>query len=176
MYNIKAKKGNVDLGKFNLDSIIQPANEEALSIAQHNKRVIGLFSDLVDDYITKVNSHLRELGLDEFVNQNRNIRKDFVCTRHNVCTAEYEMGHGRASILLKFTSGNAIGERCSTDFKGIVLVIKNWQNDFLREEFELTSVADILEKGEQVVKFFIIDKGVKDDTQKRKLIEDTLKY
>lgn len=176
MYNVKAKKGNVDLSMFNLDDLIQSANEEALSISQHNSRVLGLFKDLVRDYQTKLNSHMSSLGIGCFENTNSHICQDYVSKSGGRYLSILKMGHGRATIWASFTSGTPVGERVSADFVGKVITFKGWTEKSLREEFNLESVGGVLEKGEQVIKFFLIERGVEDFRQREELIKQTLKY
>lgn len=176
MYNVKAKKGNVDLSMFNLDDLIQSANDEAQSISQHNNKVLELFRGLVKDYETKLNSHMNKLGIEGFENINKHIKEDFISHHGGRLSAALSMGHGGASIDVSFYSGTPVGERLSADFSGTVRVHKFWGGRVVNEEFELESVGDVLEKGEQVIKFFLIDKGVEDYYQRVALIKQTLKY
>ena len=174
MFEIKAKIGNIDLSMFDLKQLTDNANSSAKALQKHNNDVYCKFRDFVLDFIEKTNSVLAKIGLeDRFKNINNHIRKDYM-SNLNGLNCKYEFGHGRASIYLYFEA-NRINDKLTYDFKGKIVIRKSWNNNFLKEEFDLESVSQVFELGADVIKFFIIDRDVKDNDARWKL-EKELTY
>ena len=174
MFEIKAKIGNIDLSMFDLKQLTDNANSSAKALQKHNDDVYCKFRDFVLDFIEKTNSVLAKIGLDDrFKNINNHIRKDYI-SNLNGLSCKYDIGHGRASIYLYFEA-NRINDKLTYDFKGQMVIRKSWNNNFLKEEFDLESVSQVFELGADVIKFFIIDRDVKDNDARWKL-EKELTY
>jgi hypothetical protein len=175
MFEIKAKIGNIDLSMFDLKQLTDNANSSAEALQKHNDDVYCKFQEFVLDFIEKTNSVLAKIGLDErFINTNYHIRENYICSRSNGLYCKYDIGHGRASIYLYFET-DKISDKLTYDFKGQIIIRKSWNNNFIREEYDLESVGQVFELGADVIKFFIIDRDVTDNDARRKL-EKELTY
>ena len=169
MYKIKAIEGNVDMAEFDLSDVINSANKEAASVEEHNRRVLRNFIDLVADYVEKANAKLDSLGLPPF--DYRDSMEIYIAG--NGIKWEERFGHGRGSITLYFSADLLDCGRVSTDFKGEISVRKNWKGylESARYTYPLESVADIFDKGKDVIKFHIINIAIEDHRQKKEALK-----
>ncbi len=178
MYKIKAIKGNINLSVFDLEALTSKANQTSAEIKAHNIEVGKKFLELVTDYTNQINVIMGELRLPRFNNLQNAQRDDwFMSPCHGGgARASFDFGHGRARITIKFSS-ECIGEKLSYDFKGELEVYKNWlgHGNSSYEKYKLESVAQIFELGADVIKLHIIDRDVKNHTQKTEL-EQQLTY
>jgi hypothetical protein len=174
MFEIKAKIGNIDLSMFDLKQLTDNANFSAEALQKHNDDVYCKFQEFVLDFIEKTNLVLAKIGLDDrFKNTNNHIRKDYI-SNLNGLNCKYDIGHGRASIYLYFET-DKISDKLTYDFKGQIIIRKSWNDNFIREEYNLESVSQVFELGADVIKFFIINRDVTDNNARWKL-EKELTY
>lgn len=172
MYELKAKEGNIDMTDFDLSDVINSANEEAESIEEHNRRVLSHFRELVKDYIEKANAKLDCLGLPPFDYRDFTEMSIRYSLHHGLT-----FGHGSGSIYMYFSTQRLDCGRLSTDFKGEITIRKNWKGHLqsAKHTYPLESVADIFDKGKDVIKYHIISRDIKDYRQKEKVLK-TIDY
>jgi hypothetical protein len=174
MFTIKPKNSQIDLSIFDLQALTNKANETAQEIERHNYEVYWKFEGLVNDYVGQINAYMYKLGLPDFVNTNAHIKKHYISTASGLHVA-YEFGHGRGRVRISFQT-KQVGRKYSYDFQGEIRVSKNWTDKQCKHiECPLESVEQILEVGAQVFQLFIIDRDVKDFSQKV-ILENQLTY
>ena len=176
MYELKAIKGNLDLSKFDLSQLINECNNNAQNINNHNECVKQRFKEMILSYYFELNHLMDALDLDFFHFKGYTISDLKINVYADGINQSLYFGHGRGSIEIKFsTSFENCGRKLSCDFKGKIKILKDWSDIFSCKEYILSSVSQILELGEDVIKLHIINRDITDHTERR-LQEAKLRY
>ena len=154
MYKIIANKGNYQTD-FNIDDLIKVAEAEEGFIKTKNDEIKERVTELANSYLTELNNQLSAAGLKEQFK----IGCKSVSSHQNY--VGLSIGHGRGNIYIQFSTEFDNKTRLfDSKIKGEFVVSKNWKREdsgFKKEEYNIESVAQILEKGEQVVLLLKID-------------------
>jgi hypothetical protein len=184
MFELKATKGNIDLSGFNLSTLIQESNQNVRDIDSHNQEVVKRFKQLVLSYYGELSNVLDALDLPYFeVNGYNNLYA------HLACGGDYEItlysngisesltfGHGRGYIKIYFAAPfESCGRRLSCNFTGSIKIGKDWLQHGSWITYPLESVSQVIELGQDVIKLHILERDIKDITERRSQ-ERTLLY
>ncbi len=184
MFELKATKGNIDLSAFNLSTLIQESNQNVRDIDSHNQEVIKRFKELVLSYYGELSNVLDALDLPHFkVNGYDNLYAHLACggdyevpLYSNGISESLKFGHGRGYIKIYFAAPfESCGRRLSCNFTGSFQIGKGWLEHGSFITYPLESVSQVIELGKDVIKLHILDRDIKDITERR-IQERTLLY
>ena len=178
MFELKATKGNIDLSGFNLSTLIQESNQNVRDIDSHNQEVVKRFKQLVLSYYRELRDITTALNLYDFeIDSYKNSRKEYtIITYSNGISESLTFGHGRGYIKIYFAAPfESCGRRLSCNFTGSFKIGKGWLQHGSFITYPLESVSQVIELGQDVIKLHILERDIKDITERRSQ-ERTLLY
>jgi hypothetical protein len=178
MFELKATKGNIDLSGFNLSTLVQESNQNVIDIASHNKEVIKRFKQLVLSYHSELRDVTIALNLEDFqIDSYKDSRKEYTIIAYsNGISESLTFGHGRGYIKIYFAAPfESCGRRLSCNFTGFIKIGKGWLQHGSFITYPLESVSQVIELGQDVIKLHILERDIKDITERRSQ-ERTLLY
>jgi hypothetical protein len=184
MFELKATKGNIDLSGFNLSTLIQESNQNVRDIDSHNQEVVKRFKQLVLSYYGELCNVLDALDLPYFeVNGYNNLNAhlarggDYEITLYsNGISESLKFGHGRGYIKISFAAPfESCRRRLSCNFTGSIQIGKGWLEHGSFITYPLESVSQVIKLGQDVIKLHILERDIKDITERRSQ-ERTLLY
>jgi len=178
MFELKATKGNIDLSGFNLSTLIQESNQNVRDIDSHNQEVVKRFKQLVLSYYRELRDITTALNLYDFeIDSYKDSRKDYTMIVYsNGISESLKFGHGRGYIKISFAAPfESCGRRLSCNFTGSIKIGKGWLQHGSFITYPLESVSQVIELGQDVIKLHILERDIKDITERRNQ-ERTLLY
>jgi hypothetical protein len=178
MFELKATKGNIDLSGFNLSTLIQESNQNVRDIDSHNQEVVKRFKQLVLSYYRELRDITIALNLEDFqINSYKDSRKEYTMIVYSDGISEsLKFGHGRGYIKISFAAPfESCGRRLSCNFTGSIQIGKGWLQHGSFITYPLESVSQVIELGQDVIKLHILERDIKDITERRSQ-ERTLLY
>jgi hypothetical protein len=178
MFELKATKGNIDLSGFNLSTLIQESNQNVRDIDSHNQEVVKRFKQLVLSYYGELRDITTALNLEDFqINSYKDSRKEYTIIAYSDGISEsLKFGHGRGYIKISFAAPfESCRRRLSCNFTGSIQIGKGWLQHGSFITYPLESVSQVIELGQDVIKLHILERDIKDITERRSQ-ERTLLY
>ena len=178
MFELKATKGNIDLSGFNLSTLIQESNQNVRDIDSHNQEVVKRFKQLVLSYYRELRDITTALNLYDFeIDSYKDSRKEYkMIVYSNGISESLKFGHGRGYIRISFAAPfESCGRRLSCNFTGSIKIGKGWLEHGSFITYPLESVSQVIELGQDVIKLHILERDIKDITERRSQ-ERTLLY
>ena len=184
MFELKATKGNIDLSGFNLSTLIQESNQNVRDIDSHNQEVVKRFKQLVLSYYRELRDITTALNLEDFqIDSYKNLYAHLACFEgyeitlySNGISESLTFGHGRGYIKIYFAAPfESCGRRLSCNFTGSIKIGKDWLQHGSWITYPLESVSQVIELGQDVIKLHILERDIKDITERRSQ-ERTLLY
>ncbi len=178
MFELKATKGNIDLSGFNLSTLIQESNQNVRDIDSHNQEVVKRFKQLVLSYYRELRDITTALNLYDFeIDSYKDSRKEYTMIVYsNGISESLKFGHGRGYIKISFAAPfESCGRRLSCNFTGSIKIGKGWLQHGSFITYPLESVSQVIELGQDVIKLHILERDIKDITERRSQ-ERTLLY
>jgi hypothetical protein len=178
MFELKATKGNIDLSGFNLSTLIQESNQNVRDIDSHNQEVVKRFKQLVLSYYRELRDITTALNLYDFeIDSYKDSRKEYTMIVYsNGISESLKFGHGRGYIKISFAAPfESCGRRLSCNFTGSIKIGKGWLQHGSFITYPLESVSQVIELGQDVIKLHILERDIKDITERRNQ-ERTLLY
>jgi hypothetical protein len=178
MFELKATKGNIDLSGFNLSTLIQESNQNVRDIDSHNQEVVKRFKQLVLSYYRELRDITTALNLYDFeIDSYKDSRKEYTMIVYsNGISESLKFGHGRGYIKISFAAPfESCGRRLSCNFTGSIKIGKGWLEHGSFITYPLESVSQVIELGQDVIKLHILERDIKDITERRSQ-ERTLLY
>jgi hypothetical protein len=169
MFELKATKGNIDLSGFNLSTLVQESNQNVIDIASHNKEVIKRFKQLVLSYHSELRDVTIALNLEDFrIDSYQDSMKEYNINMYsNGISESLTFGHGRGYIKIYFAAPfESCGRRLSCNFTGSFKIGKGWLQHGSFITYPLESVSQVIELGQDVIKLHILQRDIKDITER----------
>jgi hypothetical protein len=169
MFELKATKGNIDLSGFNLSTLIQESNQNVRDIDSHNQEVVKRFKQLVLSYYRELRDITTALNLEDFqINSYKDSRKEYTMIVYSDGISEsLKFGHGRGYIKISFAAPfESCRRRLSCNFTGSIQIGKGWLQHGSFITYPLESVSQVIELGQDVIKLHILERDIKDITER----------
>jgi hypothetical protein len=179
MFELKATKGNIDLSGFNLSTLIQESNQNVRDIDSHNQEVVKRFKQLVLSYYRELRDITTALNLYDFeIDSYKDSRKEYTMIVYsNGISESLKFGHGRGYIKISFAAPfESCGRRLSCNFTGSIKIGKGWLEHGSFITYPLESVSQVIELGQDVIKLHILERDIKDITERRSQERKLLYY
>lgn len=179
MYNIIAKKGNIDYSQFKIAEAINAINSQSLTRDRLNIAVMEDIHELVHDYCKELNLVLKNIGIHPdrgaqfWIKNLSRIFSQYNMKYRDNCMIDF--GHGRASVTIKFS--------WQTNDMGIIelnqmecQIYQFWHKDIRSNRtYKVNSIAEIVNLSASVFKIFIYDQTIAHDEDRWEL-EKQLPY
>jgi hypothetical protein len=169
MFELKATKGNIDLSRFNLSTLIQESNQNVRDIDSHNQEVVKRFKQLVLSYHRELRDITTALNLYDFqILSYKDSMKEYNINMYSDGISEsLKFGHGRGYIKISFAAPfESCGRRLSCNFTGSIKIGKGWLEHGSFITYPLESVSQVIELGQDVIKLHILERDIKDSTER----------
>ena len=178
MFELKATKGNIDLSGFNLSTLVQESNQNVRDIDSHNQEVVKRFKQLVLSYYRELRDITTALNLEDFqIDSYKDSMKEYNINMYSDGISEsLKFGHGRGYIKISFAAPfESCRRRLSCNFTGSIQIGKGWLEHGSFITYPLESVSQVIQLGQDVIKLHILERDIKDITERRSQ-ERTLLY